>query len=57
MKLKISYSPDEEERVKRIEKIISTLFPTAHSSYVQKEKHKYKHCYIDTYRHLPRSDQ
>lgn len=55
MKLNISYSPDEEIRVKRIVQIISTLFPTANFSYVQKEK--YKHCYIDIYKRLPRSGQ
>lgn len=53
MKLNISYSPEEEERVKRIAKIISTLFPTAHFSYVQKEK--YKHCYVDTHKRIQRS--
>lgn len=53
MKLNISYSPEEEERVKRIAKIVATLFPTARSSYVQKEK--YKHCYIDTQKKIQRS--
>lgn len=55
MKLNISYSPDEEERVKRIAQIVAALFPTARFSYIQKEK--YKHCYIDTYRRIPRSGQ
>lgn len=53
MKLNISYSQNEEDRVKRITKIISALFPTAHFSYVQKEK--YKHCYIDTHKRIQRS--
>lgn len=55
MKLNISYYPDEESRVKRLVQIISTLFQTAKFSYVQNEK--YKHCYIDTYKRLPRSGQ
>lgn len=48
MKLNISYSPDEENRVKRLVRIVISLFPTVRLSYVQ--KNKYMHCYMDTKR-------
>ena len=48
MKLNISYSPDEEDRVKRLARIVVTIFPTTRLKYVQKDK--YMHCYMDTKR-------
>ncbi len=55
MKLNISYSPDEEDRVKRIAQIVAALFPKAHFSIVQKSK--YKHCYVDTRNRSPCNGQ
>lgn len=46
MKLNISYSLDEENRVKRLAQIVISLFPTVRLSYVQKDK--YMHCYMCT---------